>query len=112
LIKARAGAPRGRNRATLRVLCLPLLLLPIGCRTYDGHRPWYESYDYGSYGSYHRREAPAPYVYRPPVFVVPRAHPPFSGAPERWPQRRQYNAPHRQDRGEHLKGDPPRRRGH
>jgi hypothetical protein len=121
VIWARASAPRGGGRATLCVLCLPLLLVPVGCRTYDGHRSWYDPYDYGSYRPYHRREAPAPYVYRPvqpPVFVVPRAPPQPSYVPPRPPERRFENQHRRDERpshsgrylGQHLNGGGDRKR--
>lgn len=117
MFRARASAPRGGARATLYALCLPLLLMPIGCRTYDGHRSWYDPYDYGSYRPYHRREAPAPNAYRPsppPVFVVPRA-PTLPSQPAYIPPRppeRRYEHHHRderpshsgRDRGQHLNG--------
>jgi len=79
VIEARDGAPRGGTRATLHVLCLPLLLLaPVGCRTYDYHHSWYEPYDYDTYGYHHHHEAP-PRAYRPVaplVIVVPRVSQP------------------------------------
>jgi hypothetical protein len=129
VIWARAGAPRGGGRATLRVFCLPLIILSlVGCRTYDDYRyPWYDA-GYGSYGHHRYRPAPpAPHVYQPvapPVFVAPRPPPPLPPQqqiivirppPER--QREHHHrrderpAPSRRDRGDHLNGSPDHKRG-
>lgn len=118
MIKARDGAPRGGARATLHVLFLPLLLLaPVGCRTYDHHRSWYDPYDYGSYGYYHRRHA-APQVYQPvapPVIVVPRIERPPLPAymPPRQPHYEHRHQRSGGDNGRHLNRDqrPDHRRG-
>jgi hypothetical protein len=117
VIRARHGAPRGGARATLHVLFLPLLLLaPVGCRTYDYHRSWYDPYDYGSYGYYHRHYA-APQVYHPvapPVIVVPRIERPPLPAyiPPRPPERHFEHHPRSGgDNSRHLNRDHDHRRG-
>jgi hypothetical protein len=105
VIWARAGAPRGGGRATLRVFGLPLCILSlVGCRTFDDHRHhWHDGY-YGHSGYYHPRTAPVvPQTYRPvtpPVFVAPRPPPTLPPQPRyvpATPPERKYEHPHRRD---------------
>jgi hypothetical protein len=130
IFRARASAPRGRGRATLRVFGLPLCILSlVGCRTYDDHRyRWYDG-DYGYYGHHRHRAAPlAPQVHQlspPPVFVAPQRPPHLPPQPPVIvrPPERKYEHPRRddrpshwsrdrdRDRGQHLNGGPDRKRG-
>jgi hypothetical protein len=108
-IKARASALHGPAVAMLRVLFMPLALVPVGCRTFEDDRYWYRHHHHGSYRPY---SAPAPYVYQPapPVFVVPHRPPPLPSSPvyvqPRPPERR---FEHHHERPDHFgSGD----RGH
>lgn len=125
--RARASAPRGRRRATLRVFGLPLCILSLmGCRTFDDHRHRWHDGDYGYYGYHRHRPAPvAPHVYQPvtpPVFVAPRPPPSLPPQPNILvhPPERRYEPHHRRDdrpsqsgrdRGQHLNGGPDHKRG-